>query len=164
MNTAAVIMFIIAIVLVVVAFLQGDNLHLLGLKTAVKMFWQIIPILIAAFIIAGMVQALIPREVIIKWLGEEAGFKGILLGSLAGGLTPGGPFVSFPIVASIYKSGAGIGTVVAYVTAWSLVAVGRLPYEISLISPKFAAIRLVCTFFFPPVAGLIAQFFFSKIA
>jgi len=164
MNTATVIMFIVAIVLVVVAYLQGDNLHLLGLKTAVKMFWQIIPILIAAFIIAGMVQALIPREFIIRWLGKEAGFKGILFGTLAGGLTPGGPFVSFPIIASIYKSGAGIGTVVAYITAWSLVAVGRLPYEISLISPKFAAIRLACTFFFPPIAGLIAQFFFSKVA
>jgi len=164
MNTAAVVMFIIAIVLLVVAYMQGDNLHILGLKTAGKMFLQIIPILIAAFIIAGMVQALIPREFIVKWLGQEAGLKGILFGTVAGGLTPGGPFVSFPIVASIYKSGAGIGTVVAYVTAWSLVAVGRLPYEFSLISPKFAMIRLACTFFFPPIAGLIAQFFFSKIA
>jgi uncharacterized membrane protein YraQ (UPF0718 family) len=164
MNTATVVMFIIAIVLLVVAYLLGDNLHILGLKTAAKMFVQIIPILIAAFIIAGMVQVLIPREFIIKWLGPEAGLKGILFGTLAGGLTPGGPIINFPIVASIYKSGAGIGTVVAYVTAWSLVSVARLPYEISLISPKFAAIRLACTFFFPPIAGLIAHFFFSKIA
>lgn len=164
MNTAAIVMFIIAIVLLVVAYMQGDNLHVLGLKTAGKMFLQIIPILIAAFIIAGMVQVLIPREFIIKWLGPQAGWKGIVFGSLAGGLTPGGPIINFPIVASIYKSGAGIGTVVAYVTAWSLVSVARLPYEISLISPKFAMIRLACTFFFPPIAGLIAQFFFSKIA
>jgi len=164
MNTAAVVMFIIAVVLLFVAYLQGDNLHILGLKKAGNMLLQVFPLLIAAFVIAGLVQVLIPREFIVKWLGQEAGFKGILFGTIAGGLTPGGPFVSFPIVASIYKSGAGIGTVVAYVTAWSLVAVGRLPYEISLISPKFAAIRLACTFFFPPIAGLIAWFFFSKIA
>jgi uncharacterized membrane protein YraQ (UPF0718 family) len=164
MNTAALVMIIIAVILLVVAYLQGDNLHVLGLKIAAKMFWQIIPILIAAFIIAGMAQALIPREFIVKWLGQEAGWKGIIFGTVAGGVTPGGPFVSFPIVAAIYKSGAGIGTVVAYVTAWSLVAVGRLPYEISLISPKFALIRLACTFFFPPVAGLIAQAVFSKVA
>jgi len=164
MNTAAVVMFIIAVVLLFVAYLQGDNLHILGLKKAGNMLLQVFPLLIAAFVIAGLVQVLIPREFIVKWLGQEAGFKGILFGTIAGGLTPGGPFVSFPIVASIYKSGAGIGTVVAYVTAWSLVAVGRLPYEISLISPKFAAIRLACTFFFPPIAGLIAQLFFSKIA
>ena len=164
MNTAFVVMIIIAVILLVVAYLQGDNLHILGLKKAGNMLLQVFPLLIAAFVIAGLVQVLIPREFIVKWLGQEAGLKGILFGTVAGGLTPGGPFVSFPIVASIYKSGAGIGTVVAYVTAWSLVAVGRLPYEISLISPKFAAIRLACTFFFPPVAGLIAWFFFSKIA
>ncbi len=164
MNTATAVMFAIAVLLLVVAYLQGEDLHIQGLKRAMRMFLQIIPLLIAAFIIAGMVQALIPREFIIKWLGKEAGLKGILFGTVAGGLTPGGPFVSFPIIASIYKSGAGIGTVVAYITAWSLVAVGRLPYEVSLISPKFAAIRLACTFFFPPVAGLIAHLFFSKIA
>lgn len=164
MNTATVVMFIIAIVLLVVAYLQGDNLHILGLKAAAKMFGQVMPILIAAFLIAGLIQVLIPKEFIVKWLGKEAGFEGILFGSLAGGLTPGGPVISFPIVASIYKSGAGIGTVVAYVTAWSLVSVARLPYEISLISPKFAAIRLACTFFFPPIAGLIAWFLFSKVA
>lgn len=164
MNVAALIMLAIAVILLGVAYLQGDNLHVLGLKTAAKMFVQIIPILVAAFIIAGMVQVLIPREFIIKWLGLQAGWKGIVFGSLAGGLTPGGQIINFPIVASIYKSGAGIGTVVAYVTAWSLVSVARLPYEISLISPKFAAIRLACTFFFPPIAGLIARFFFSKIA
>ncbi len=164
MNTAAVVMIVIALVLLVVAYMHGDNLHVLGLKKAANMLFQIFPLLIAAFMIAGLIQVLIPREFIIKWLGPEAGLKGIIFGSLAGGLTPGGPIINFPIVASIYQSGAGIGTVVAYVTAWSLVSVARLPYEISLISPKFAAIRLACTFFFPPIAGLIAWLFFSKIA
>jgi len=157
-------MLAIAVILLVVAYLQGDNLHFLGLKTGAKMLGQVMPLLIIAFIIAGLIQVLIPKEFIIKWLGKEAGFKGILFGTLAGGLTPGGPFVCFPIIASIYKSGAGIGTVVAYITAWSLVSMARLPYEISLISPKFAAIRLACTFFFPPIAGLIAWLLFSKVA
>jgi len=164
MNVVVGIMLAIAVILLVVAYLQGDNLHFLGLKTGAKMLGQVMPLLIIAFIIAGLIQVLIPKEFIIKWLGKEAGFKGILFGTLAGGLTPGGPFVCFPIIASIYKSGAGIGTVVAYITAWSLVSMARLPYEISLISPKFAAIRLACTFFFPPIAGLIAWLLFSKVA
>jgi hypothetical protein len=50
---------------------------------------------------------------------------------------------------------------VAFVTAWSLWAVTRLPMEIGILGWKFTAVRLVCTFFFPPIAGLIAQLFFS---
>ncbi len=164
MNTATVVMVAIAITLLVVAYLQGNNLHVLGLKKCGEMLVRVFPLLIAAFVIAGMVQVLVPREFIVKWLGPEAGLKGIALGALAGGLTPGGPVINFPIVASIYKSGAGIGTVVAYVTAWSLVSVVRFPLEVSLISPKFAFIRLACTFFFPPIAGLIAHAVFSKVA
>ncbi len=72
MNVAAIIMLAIAVILLVVAYLQGDNLHILGLKTGAKMLWQIMPILIIAFVIAGLIQVLIPREFIIKWLGPEA--------------------------------------------------------------------------------------------
>lgn len=164
MGAANIVMIVIAIGLLLVAFFQGNNLHILGLKASGEMFVKVIPLLIAAFVIAGMVQVLVPREFIIKWLGPESGLKGIALGALAGGLTPGGPVINFPIVASIYKSGAGIGTVVAYVTAWSLVSVVRIPLEVSLVSPKFALIRLACTFFFPPIAGLIAHAVFSKVA
>jgi len=163
MNTAAIIMGIIAVVLIILGYFIAKDLPLSGIKTGGKMLWDVLPILVFAFIIAGMVQVLIPREFIIKHLGAEAGLKGIMIGCLAGALTPGGPFVSFPIVASIWKAGAGIGTVVAYVTAWSLWAVGRLPYEISLVGPKFALIRFLSTLIFPPIAGLIAQSFFSKL-
>ena len=136
MNTAGIIMGILAVILIIVGYFIAKDLPLSGIKTGGKMLWDVLPILVFAFIIAGMVQVLIPREFIIKYLGAEAGFKGIMVGCVAGALTPGGPFVSFPIVASIWKAGAGIGTVVAFVTAWSLWAVGRLPYEISLIAPS----------------------------
>jgi uncharacterized membrane protein YraQ (UPF0718 family) len=164
MGAATWVMIVIALGLLVVAYFLGNNLHILGLKKSGEMLIQVFPLLIAAFVIAGMVQVLVPREFIVKWLGPESGLKGIVFGSVAGALTPGGPVINFPIVASIYKAGAGIGTVVAYVTAWSLVSVVRFPLEVSLISPKFAFIRLACTFFFPPIAGLIAQAVFSKVA
>ncbi|MEW5767736.1 MAG: permease [bacterium] len=161
MNSAVIIMAGITLVLAIAGYLKGGGLHLLGLKAGTKMFWGVLPLLIFAFAIAGLVQVLIPTELIRRWLGEETGFKGIMFGCIAGGLTPGGPYVSFPIVVSLYQGGAGIGTVVAYVTAWSLWAVSRLPMEFSLIGPKVTIIRLVSTFIFPPIAGLIAHTFFS---
>jgi hypothetical protein len=50
---------------------------------------------------------------------------------------------------------------VAFVTAWSLWAVSRLPMDIGILGWKFTVVRLACTFFFPPIAGLLAQLFFS---
>lgn len=163
MLVPTIIMGVLALISLVAGYAAGGNKLPVGLKAAAKMTIEIIPLLVFAFIIAGMVQVLIPNELISKWVGAESGFKGILIGTVAGGLTPGGPYVSLPLVAGLLKAGAGLGTMVAYLTAWSLWAVGRLPMEFGMLGWKFTLIRLACTFFFPPIAGVIAQLFFSHI-
>jgi len=162
MLIPTIIMGVIAIVLLFIGYQRGGGEHILGLKSAGDLLLQIIPLLIFAFIVAGMAQTLIPREMISRWVGVESGFRGILIGTLMGSLTPGGPFVTMPIAAGLLRTGASVGTMVAFVTAWSLVAVTRLPLEVGLLGWKFTLIRLACTFFFPPIAGLIANLFFPR--
>ncbi|MFQ5870056.1 MAG: permease, partial [Candidatus Zixiibacteriota bacterium] len=98
-----------------------------------------------------------PEELLSRWVGKESGLRGILIGTLAGGLTPGGPFVSLPVAAGFLRAGASIGTMVAFLTGWSLWAVSRLPMEVGIMGWKFTVVRLATTFFFPPIAGLIAN-------
>ncbi len=163
MLIPTIIMGVIAIALLYIGHQRGGGEHIVGLKSAGNLLLQITPLLILAFIIAGMVQVLVPHEIISRWVGMESGFRGILIGSAIGGILPGGPFVSMPIVAGLLRTGASIGTMVALLTAWSLLAFTRLPMEIGLLGWKFTFIRLACVFFFPPVAGFIANRFFSGI-
>jgi uncharacterized membrane protein YraQ (UPF0718 family) len=157
-------MGVIAVALFIIGYQRGGGEHILGLKSAGNMLLQITPLLIFAFIVAGMVQIIIPSEVISGWIGAESGFRGILIGTGIGALTPGGPFVSMPIAAGFLRAGAGIGTMVAFLTAWSLLALQRLPMEVGIMGWKFTLIRLACTFFFPPIAGFIASRLFSHIS
>lgn len=163
MLIPTIIMGVIAIALLYIAYQRGGGEHIVGLKSAGNLLLQITPLLILAFIIAGMVQVLVPHEIISRWVGMESGFRGILIGSAIGGILPGGPFVSMPIVAGLLRTGASIGTMVALLTAWSLLAFTRLPMEVGLLGWKFTFIRLACVFFFPPIAGFIANRFFSGI-
>ncbi len=164
MLIPTIIMGVIAIVLLIIGYQKGGGEHILGLKTAGNILLQILPLLIFAFIIAGMIQVIIPQEMISRWVGAESGFRGLLIGTAIGSVTPGGPFISLPIAAGMLRAGASIGTMVAFMSAWSLLAVSRLPLEIGLMGWKFSLIRLACTFFFPPIAGLIANRFFSSIS
>ena len=164
MLIPTIIMGVIAIVLLFIGYQKGGGEHILGLKSAGNLLIQITPLLIFAFIIAGMVQFLIPTEMISKWVGTESGFRGILIGTVIGGFMPGGPFVSLPIAAGLLRVGASVGTMVALLTSWSLWAVTRLPMEIGIMGWKFTLIRIACTFFFPPIAGLIANRFFSGVS
>lgn len=152
-------MALLAATLLYVGYRRG--VHGEGLMWGLTMTLKILPLIFFALLVAGMVQILIPRESVSAWIGSEAGLKGIILGSIAGSLSPGGPYVSLPIALALLHSGASIGTVVSFLTAWALIAVSRLPMEIGFLGWKVTLIRVMSTFFFPPVAGLIAQTLFG---
>ena len=162
MLIPTIVMGLLAIIVVFLGYQKGGGEHIVGLKSAGVLLIQIAPLLVFAFIVAGMIQILIPQEMISKWIGAESGFRGILVGTVMGSLTPSGPFVSMPIAAGLLRTGANIGTMVAYMTAWSLLAFARLPIELGILGWKFALIRLACVFFFPPIAGIIANTFFPR--
>jgi uncharacterized protein len=158
MRTLNVIVYAIALVLAVVAYLKGEQRHILGITEASKTFLLVLPTLIGAFLIAGYIRVLVPEGVVQKWIGEESGFKGILVGYLAGTLTFGGPFISFPIAASLYHAGGSVRTVTTYITSWALWGGGIIFYELSILGPRLFTVRLAASILFPLLAGVIAAF------
>ena len=163
MLIPTIIMGVIAVVLLFIGYQKGGGEHLVGLKSAGHLLLSFIPLLVFALIVAGMAQALIPAELISRWVGAESGLRGILIGSIAGSLAPGGPYISMPIAAGLLRAGAGLGTMVAFMTGWSVLSVSRLPLEIGVLGWQFALVRVACSFFFPIVAGLLASKLFSGI-
>lgn len=157
MDTTTLILAVVAAVLLVIAFWRGRDLPLAGLLAAGRTLWRNLPLLLLGFIIAGLAQVLIPRELITRWLGADAGIKGVMIGCVVGGLVPGSPYATFPLVAALYRGGASMGAVVGFVSAWALWSVSRLPVEMALIDPKPALVRYATTFIVPPIAGLLAE-------
>ena len=153
MLIPTLVLAVVACSLLVWGKSRGLGEEITGLQTALKMTVEILPLLFFAMITAGMVQALIPQDTIARWVGESSGWRGIWVGSLAGGLAPGGPFVSLPVAAGLMRSGAGIGTMVAFLTGWSLWAFSRLPMEVGILGWKLTLIRFLSTLIFPPIAG-----------
>jgi len=162
MLIPTIILGVLAIVLLSIGYYRGEGQHIQGVKSGFNMLVEIVPLLVFAFIVAGMVQVLLSQEMVARWVGTESGIRGILVGSLAGGLTPGGPFVSLPLAAGLLRSGASAGTMVAYLTAWSLWAVNRLPMEVGILGWRFTLIRLASTLILPILGGLIAQVLFAS--
>lgn len=157
MLIPTIIMGALAVILFLIGYYKGEGQHIIGMESGLRTTVQILPLLIFSFIAAGMVQVLVPQEILSKWVGAESGMRGIFIGTVAGALAPGGPYVSLPVAAGLLQAGAGVGTMVAFLTGWSLWAVSRLPMEVGIMGWRFTLIRIASTFFFPPIAGLIAQ-------
>ena len=164
MDYATWIMIGLALALVALAYRRGNGVLAAGLKSGWDTLLGMLPLLLAVFVVVGMANVLLPRELIARWLGGGSGLKGILIASGMGAITPGGPFVSFPLVAALYRAGAGIGPVVAFITAWSLLSISRIPMEIAFVGTKVVLIRVLATVVFPPLAGLIADGLFARFS
>ena len=158
MKKTAIGMALVALVLMALALYQGGSAELLdGLWATGKMVLIVTPMLLFAFIVAGLIQHIVSKETIERFLGTQSGFKGILLGAIAGGLIPGGPYVYLPIAASFLVGGANIGVVMAFIVAKNLWSFSRLPMELALLGVEITAVRFALTAAFPLLVGLLAE-------
>ena len=118
----------------------------------------LIPRMLGGMLLAGLVQVVLPPEMVAKWVGAESGVRGLIIASVVGALTPGGPMTSFPIVVAFYMSGADRGALIAYLTAWSLLGFQRLlVWELPLLGPEISLYRIAAVFWMPVFAGYIAR-------
>jgi len=153
----------VALTLAAVAWWQGGpELAAAGVLHGLRTFVSVIPLLIAAFLVAGLIQVLVTQQAVSRWLGAESGWRGILLACIGGAIIPGGPYVYYPIAATLLHAGAGLGVIVAFVTAKNLWSVTRLPLEFALLGPHLTLVRFVVTLPVPLVMGLLAETFFGR--
>jgi len=158
MDLSTWIFWLGVLVLLGVAYLKAPELAAEGLRSGARLLWSVLPRLLAAFAIAGILQVLIPQQIVLRWIGSESGIRGVLVASVAGAITPGGPMLSFPIVAGLYQAGAGLGPLVAYLTSWSLLGVHRIvAWELPLMGSRFVLVRLAVSFLLPVLAGYLAN-------
>ncbi len=164
MDTSTIVMMAAAIVMLAAVYWKAPEAAQKGLSATGLLFLEILPRMIAAFTLAGLFQAVVPEEVIVKWMGHGSGFRGLLIGMTLGTITPGGPMTHFPIIASLFKVGVGVGPLVAYLTAWSLFGLQRIiMWEIPFLGVQVVAIRVAVSLFFPFLVGWLCELIWSKI-
>ena len=164
MDTSTVAMMAAAAIMLIAVYAKSPAAAHKGLNATGSLLLEITPRMIAAFTLAGLFQAIVPQELIVRWMGNGSGMRGIVIGMSLGGVTPGGPMTHFPVIASLYKMGVGVGPMVAYLSAWSLFGLQRIiMWEIPFLGPRIVAIRVAVSFFFPLIAGWLCDMIWHKL-
>ena len=161
LDPSTLVLIALALVFAVIAYLKDPGLPLIGAKNGFSMLKFILPRLVPALILAGLMQVLVPQEVVSRYFGRESGLRAILVATLAGVVTPGGPMVSVPFMVALAHSGAALPPLVAYMTSWSLFGMQRIiAWEAPLMGWHFVFVRVVPSLAFPVLAGwLVATFY-----
>ncbi|MSP51426.1 MAG: hypothetical protein EXQ91_03410 [Alphaproteobacteria bacterium] len=140
------------------AYLRGWEGIWRALRFSADLLLEITPMMVLSLVLAGLVQVLVPHEKVSRWLGADSGWRGLTIASVAGALVPGGPWASFPLLFAIGAAGADIGSLVAFLSAWELLAISRIVvWELPMMGGEFVFIRLVASIALPVLAGIIAR-------
>ncbi len=155
MTTSLLIFAILALILFTANIRNGK--HWNGIRAGL---WQLaiaLPVILLALVLAGLLEVMIPEEFIKSWLAQEAGFTGIILGVFGGMIMAFGPYASYPIIATIYNSGAGLGTTVSLIAGWTFLGLSKVPFESGFLGLRFSLLRLALAFPLCLFAGAIAH-------
>jgi len=134
----------IALVLGLVAASRSRHLLRDSVREGVIDCVRLLPRIMLGVIGAGYIAALLPQEVVGRWLGADSGITGLVIAVLGGAFTPGGPVIGFSIGAAALKGGAGTPQVIAYTVAWALFAVQRLTlWEIPVMPQRLVWLRVL---------------------
>lgn len=135
-----------------------------ALASGAGLFGAVLPNLILGFALAGFLHVLLPAELVSRWMGAGSGWRGLLVGTAAGMVTPGGPFTHFPILSSFLAKGAAVGPVCAYVAAWALLGLNRFfIWELPILGPRVALVRFAASSLFPPLIGWLGGRLFALL-
>lgn len=155
MTIPTLVFLALALILFIINSRSGKQWD--GIRAGVKQLITALPVILLALLLAGLLEVLIPEEFIKRWLSQEAGFTGILLGTFGGMLMAFGPYAAYPIIATIYYAGAGMGTTVALIAGWTYLTIVRVPFETGFLGLKFSLLRIALHFPFCLAAGAIAH-------
>jgi uncharacterized membrane protein YraQ (UPF0718 family) len=115
---------------------------------------RLIPRIMLGVVGSGYIAALLPQEVVGRWLGADSGVTGLCIAVLGGAFTPGGPVIGFSIGAAALKGGAGTPQVIAYTIAWALFAVQRLfLWELPVMPERLVWLRVISSLPLPLLAA-----------
>lgn len=143
---------------VAVLALRGEAALWRALAGALDLAIFIVPVLGAGLLLAATMRQLLPEGALSRWLGAESGLRGLLLASVVGIVTPGGPIAAFPLVLAVLAAGAGPAQMVALISAWSVLGLHRvLVWEMPIMGRRFVLLRPAGGGLLPMLAGLLAE-------
>lgn len=151
--------YILTIIAVIISFILDRKKTISAFMIGMKKLWKITPPFISILITVSIVLYLIPNDVIIKYLGTDDSFFGVIIASIIGSVTVMPGPISYPLCGILVDEGVSYSVIAAFSSSLMLVGILSFPIEKLYFGKKFAIMRNIISF----VIALIIAFIFSLI-
>ena len=138
-------MLSVVVLLYAALFVFRTDMAILSLKNSSYYIIEMLQIIPVVFILTSLIEAWVPKKVIMNNLGEKSGIKGPIISLFLGSVSAGPIYAAFPICKMLLKKGASIANIVVILSAWAVIKIPMLANEAKFLGPKFMAVRWILT-------------------
>ncbi len=129
-----------------------------ALANDVDVLLTLLPRVGVAISVAALLWVMLPRDKVSHFIGRDSGLRGLIIATIAGTITPGGPSSAYALLAMLGAAGADRGAMIAYIAAWATLGLQRmLVWDLPFMGGEYALVRFAVCVPLPIVAGLIAR-------
>lgn len=135
--------FIGTVIAVGILTIFNFNVGIKSFSIAGYSFKEMALVIPPVFVLLGLLDIWVPRETMMKYMGEGSGITGIILAIILGSAAAGPLYGAFPVAAVFMKKGVKFSNILIFIGAWSTTKIPMLLFEISALGTKFTLTRLL---------------------
>ena len=132
---------ILTVILTIVSFVFDKKKTQKGIKKGVMMFLKILPTLISVIILVSVALYFVSEEMLIKYLGKDAGAGAYISAAIIGSISIIPGFISYPLAGILLKTGVSFSVLSVFITTLKMVGILTIPIEAKFFGYKTAIIR-----------------------
>ncbi len=137
---------ILTAILTIVSFVFDKQKTKKAVKKGVMMFMKILPTLLSVIIVVSVVLYLVSDELLIEYLGKEAGLGAYVSAAVIGSISIIPGFIAYPLASILLKTGVSFSVLSVFITTLKMVGVLTIPIEAKFFGFKTAIIRNTLSF------------------
>lgn len=155
--------FLLMVALIyIVLFITNTDKAIVSVKNSGYYIKEMLMIMPVVFLLTSLIEAWVPKKVIMENLGDGSGIKGSFISLLLGSVSAGPIYAAFPVCKTLIKKGASISNIVVILSAWAVIKVPMLANEAKFLSPRFMVTRWVLTTISIFIMGFVISKFVKR--
>jgi uncharacterized membrane protein YraQ (UPF0718 family) len=123
---------------------------------------QMLSVLPPIMLLLGLMDVWVPREKMMKYMGENSGILGIALAIIIGSLAAGPMYAAFPFAAVLLRKGVKFSNLIIFMNAWCVTKIPTVMFELTALGYKFTFTRFAINLPGIILMGFLVQWMLSK--
>jgi len=135
--------FLIALLITIVITFINKEIGFKSFNIAFSSFKQMVSVVPPIMMMLGLMDVWVPRETMMRYMGDNSGLTGVFLAILIGSIAAGPMYAAFPFTTLLLRKGVKFSNIIIFMNAWCVTKISTLIFEFTTLGYEFTFARFL---------------------